>query len=508
MTASNAVCDHSEETALLTELLAMKKARRSYADFCRYQAPLEPPAQHHLLITDACDKIVDGTLNRVMVFMPPGGAKSTYATVRFPPYYLGRKKNAGIITASYNDDLATHFGRKVRNIIKTPEYNRVFDTKLALDSQAKGEWETQDGGFYFATGIGGSVTGRRADLGVIDDPIRGRKDADSELIRDNAWNWYINDFRTRLKPNAAILLIQTRWHMDDLAGRILPDDWNGESGWVTAKDGEVWYVICLPAQAGENDILGRAKGDWLWTDWFNPAFWEQTKKTAVLHDVRTWNSLYQQIPADEEGTYFKREWFQHYTDIPSELNVYMSGDFAVTEGDGDFTELAAWGVDIHDRIFVLDWWSGQKESPEWVEALLSMSKRWQALQFVGEVGQIRRAVEPFLEKTMRDTGNYVGLTWLPHVGDKPAEARSFQALAKLGMVHWPRTEWAERAINQLCKFPGGKWDDVVDTCAKFGRYISETWAANAPKAQEKRLDENWNKMPCINDFKPSERKQW
>ena len=491
------------------ELLARRKARRNYADYCRYTAPDEPPAKHHLLITDVCDKIIEGEVKRALVMMPPGGAKSTYATVRFPPYFLGRKQKAGVITASYNDDLATHFGRKVRNIIKTPEYGRVFDTQLAIDSQAKGEWETQDGGFYFATGIGGSVTGRRADLGIIDDPIRGRKDADSELIRDNAWNWYINDFRTRLKPNAAILLIQTRWHMDDLAGRILPDDWNGESGWITAKDGEQWYVVCLPAQAGSNDILGRQKGDWLWTEWFDESFWEQTKKTAILHDVRTWNSLYQQTPTDEAGTYFQRSWFeQRYTELPAELNVYMSGDFAVTDGDGDFTELAVWGVDPQDRIYVLDWWSGQTTSEVWISQLLTMAKRWKAMRFIGEMGPIRRAVEPFLERTMRDTRTYVGLEWLASGGDKAASARSFQALASLNRVHFPRTEWAEYVISQLCKFPAGKYDDAVDACSLFGRFINDTWAALPPKQPEKAIEQLWNAPMKMTDFQNTERKSW
>lgn len=499
----------SSEAELLEELLARNKARKSYADFCRYIAPDEPPATHHMLICDACDKIISGELKRVMVFMPPGGAKSTYATVRFPPYFLGRNPSHGVITVTYNDDLSAHFGRKVRNMVKSSEYQRVFEIGLSADSTAKSEWETTAGGFYFATGIGGAVTGRRADLGIIDDPIRGRKDADSESVRNSAWSWYINDFRTRLKPDASILLIQTRWHTDDLAGRILPEEWTGESGQITARDGEVWTVICLPAQARENDILGRKKDDWLWTDWFNEEFWEQTKTTAILHDVRAWNSLYQQLPADELGTFFQRDWFDNrYKDIPDNLNVYMSGDFAVTDGGGDFTELAVWGIDTAGRIFVLDWWSGQTTSERWIEQLLSMAKRWKALKFVGEVGPIRKSIEPFLEHAMRDTKNYVALDWMASAGNKAASARGFQAMAASKVVYFPRTDWAEYVINQLCKFPAGKYDDAVDACSLLGRFINETWSATVPQKELASFVDMWYRPMQISDFKPEIRKSW
>ena len=509
MTASNGVSTPSAETEereLLTELLARKRARRSFADFCRYVAPDEPPAAHHLLICEALDRVVSGELKRLMILMPPGSAKSTYATVRFPAYFLGRQGASGIITASYGEDLAVRFGRKVRNLVGSPEYQKVFPgVALAADSRAKGEWETNEGGFYFATGVGGGVTGRRAGLGVIDDPIKGRKDADSELVRDTTWDWYISDFRSRLWPNAPMVIINTRWHMDDPAGRILPDDWDGESGWVEAKDGERWYVICLPAEARKNDILGRAPGEWLWTDWFDPAYWEQTKKTAILHDVRTWNSLYQQVPADEAGTYFQRSWFEDRYDVrPEHLNGYMSGDFAVTDGDGDFTELANWGVSSDDTIYVLDWWHGQTASDVWIQALIAKAKQWDAHTFIGEMGPIRRAVEPFLEHTLREARHPLRLEWLASAGDKAAAARTFQALASQRRIRFPRTEWAERVINQLCRFPAGKYDDAVDTCSLFGRFLASTWSAVEPKPKPQI---QWDAPMTVAEFMPKARPQ-
>ena len=153
-------------------------------------------------------------------------------------------------------------------------------------------------------------------MGIIDDPIRGRKDAESQLIRDNLWNWYWDDFRTRLKPNAAIMLIQTRWHEDDLAGRILGEEWNGESGTFTATDGEEWEVICIPAEAGDNDILGREKGEFLWTDYFTGDFWQNTKNSLLTHSPSSWWSLYQQVPTPDEGIFFTRDKFKFYDELP------------------------------------------------------------------------------------------------------------------------------------------------------------------------------------------------
>jgi predicted phage terminase large subunit-like protein len=461
------------------ELLARRKGRLEFADFCRYVASEEPPSKHHLLICDIADRIIDGSCKRAMFLMPPGSAKSTYATVRFPAYYLGRLKRKGVICASYNDTLASQFGKKTRNLIRQTETQTLFPgLSLSSDSQAKGEWDTEDGGFYFAVGIGGGVTGRRADLGVIDDPIRGRKDADSQLIRDNCWNWYLDDFRTRLKPGAAIILIQTRWHEDDLAGRILSDDWSGESGKVVAKDGEEWEVVCLPAQAGENDILGREEGEWLWTEWFSEEWWLQTKHTVTQFGYRSWNSLYQQIPTDDEGSFFKREWFNRFelSGAPRTTN-YQSTDFATKEDEGDYTELGIFGMDQKKELYILDWWYKQATTDVWIDRQLDQYKSYNCFASFGETGPIRRAVEPFQTMRSRQRQIYPRFEWIVRTGDKAAMARSFQGMASAGMIHIPNTDWGDRLISQLCKFPNGKHDDAVDVCALMAMAIQSAHPA-------------------------------
>jgi predicted phage terminase large subunit-like protein len=300
--------------------------------------------------------------------------------------------------------------------------------------------------------------------------------------------------------------------MDDPAGRILPDDWNGESGKIIAKDGEEWTVLCIPAEARADDPLGRAPGEWLWTEWFNPAYWEQTKRTALLNDVRNWNALYQQVPADDAGTYFQRQWFdQRYKERPPELNVYLSGDFAVTDGGGDFTEIGVWGIAPNDDVYVLDWWSGQTTADVWINALIQLAKKWDAHTFIGEMGPIRRAVEPFLEHTLRESRIALRIEWLPFAGNKEAGARTLQALCSMRRVWFPEHhEWASRVINQLCKFPAGKFDDCVDTGALFARFLASTWGAVVPKAEKKEFtDSAWYALPKMADFfKPKPKEKW
>ena len=422
-----------------------------------------------------------------MVFMPPGSAKSTYASVRFPAYYLGRLKNKGIICGSYGSDLATSFGRKVRNLVDSRECRAVFpDLSLTEDSRSKGEWETNDKGTYFAVGVGSGVTGRRADLGLIDDPVKGRKEADSDLVKEDTWKWYNSDFMTRLKPNAAQVIIQTRWTDDDLSGRLLPEDWNGESGEIIGRDGKTWTVISLAAQAIENDPLGRQPGEWLWTDYFTPQFWEETKTAQERADSRNWQALYQQRPTPEQGTYFQRSWFNRYPlgEEPKYLTNFGASDYAVSDDEGDYTEQGVAGLCPEGNLYMLDWISGQDESDVWVDDLLDLTDKWNPLIWGAEVGQIKKAVSPWLNKRARKRRIFPNIEAMSHVGDKAANARSFQAMAKLGMIYIPICDWGDELIRQLVKFPAGAFDDKVDVCGLMGRLIDKVYEISPPKAHE------------------------
>ena len=420
--------------------------------------------------------------------MPPGSAKSTYGTVRFPAYYLGRMEQKNIICGSYSADLAESFGKKCRNLISSDEHRALFPKcSLSDDTRAKGEWETRTGGSYKACGVDGSVTGRRGDGLLIDDPVKGRKEADSDTVKESSWQWFKSDFLSRRKPNGWIVIIQTRWIEDDISGRILPDDWNGESGDFEGFDGKTWKVISIQAEAekGKNDPLGREPGEYLWPEWFTPEYWAETKAAQTAGDMRNWAALYQQTPSPEGGSFFKRDWFQFYDDLPDNLNRYLTHDDAVTEEsegeDPDFTEIADWGVDPEDNLYAVNWWSGRETSDVWIDALLDMTKQSKPFAVVGEGGVIRRAVEPHLQKQMTAREIYARLEWLPTIGDKFARARNFQALASMGKVRFPKTDWARKVIDQLVRFPGTRYDDKVDTCGLIGRAINQTWAAKVPK---------------------------
>lgn len=487
------------------EQIARKRARTRFTEFARYIEPEEPPAQHHEVLCDALDRVVEGVINpsvedriqNLMVFMPPGSAKSTYTSVRFPPYYLGRLGKKSIICASYGGDLATAFGRKVRNLVNTAKVKAVFPKlTLAEDSQSKGEWETKDGGFYFAIGVGGGVTGRRADLGLIDDPVKGRKEADSDTIKEDTWNWYNSDFTTRLKPNAAQIIIQTRWTDDDLSGRILPEDWEGESGVFEGRDGKIWHVICLQAEAeeGKNDPLGRKPGEWLWPEWFTKVYWEQTKLAQQRADIRNWSALYQQRPSPEAGTYFNRDDFKRYPlgEAPKYLSKFGASDYAVTEDGGDFTEQGVAGLCPEGNLYLIDWISCQSESDVWVDDLLDLVKKHDPVIWGAEVGQIKKAVSPWLNKRSLQRKIFVNLEAMSHVGDKAANARSFQAMVKLGLVYIPMCDWGDELIRQLVKFPAGAFDDKVDVCGLMGRLIDKVFEICPPKEPDEKQEHDYS----------------
>lgn len=429
--------------------------------------------------------------------MPPGSAKSTYVSAVYPPWALAQDPSKSIIAASHTAELAERWGRRVRNIVS--EHGPTLGYGIAADNQAAGRWATTDGGEYFAAGVGGAIAGRRADLAIIDDPVKSREAADSETMRERAWEWYRADLITRLKPGAAVVLVQTRWHEDDLAGRILAHEGD-------RRDGGQWEVIRLPALAEMFDPMGRQPGEALWPEWEDA---EQLERKRSIVGPREWLSLYQQRPTADEGTYFKREWMRTYRDAPERMTVYMSGDFAVTEGGGDFTELAVWGVDSQDNIYALDWWSGQASSDRWAAEFMRLIDRWKPVVFVGESGPIRRAMEPLLRRMMRDERAYTVLEWLSSGNDKAANARTMQALMANGRVYWPATEWAERTQDQLLRFPGGKHDDAVDACSLFGRFIDRVWGATPPPKPKPDPAGAMNAPLRVADFMPNDRpKDW
>ena len=446
------------------ELLKRRAARRSLASFIEYLDLGFTPARHHARLIEELEAVERGDTKRLMVFMPPGSAKSTYSSVLFPPWFMGRAPQHSILGASNTTELAETFSRRVRNIVAGTAYRAVFSLGIADDAGGAGHWENTEGGEFFAAGVGSAIAGRRADLGLIDDPIRTREEADSERIRQKHWEWYLNDFLPRLKPNARQILIQTRWHEDDLGGRILE------------RERDAWKIISLPMLAGAGDPINRQVGERLWPEWFT----DEMIATARL-DTRSWNALYQQNPVPDEGDYFRREWFSEYDSPPANLHIYGASDYAVTEGSGDFTEHGVCGVDANMNLYVLDWWYGQTQADKWIETELDLIKQHEPLCWFGESGPIRRSIEPFLARRMSERNAYCRLEWLPSINDKVIRARSIQALASVKSIVFPKSApWKSHVQAQLLQFPAGKYDDAVEVLSLIGRGLEHVRPAKRP----------------------------
>jgi hypothetical protein len=268
-------------------------------------APVETHlAQHHKLILQAIDRTAARRYGRLLILCPPGSAKTSYASIVFPSHYMGKHPGVRLHLGSYGADLALLMGRRTRSVIQQPRYRAVFNTELSRDSRAGNHFALTNGSEYFADGLLGAFPGRRADGGIVDDPVKGRLQAGSELTREGTWEAFKNNFVTRLIPGGWLAMILTHWDEEDPAGRILPEDWSGDSGMFKGRhDGFDWEVLCLQAKCETTtDPLGRAIGEYLWPEWFDRLHWQQYES-----DARAWNSLFQQRPRAVEGAFFHEE---------------------------------------------------------------------------------------------------------------------------------------------------------------------------------------------------------
>lgn len=447
------------------------------------------PARHHALLIEKLEQVERGELSRLMVLMPPGSAKSTWASILFPPWFMGRNPSKNIITASYAQRLSRRFGKRCRNIVASPDFKQTFGFTLAADAAAADEWETAAGGEFSATSVGGAVTGRRADCILVDDPMKGRKEADSLLIRDGTWDWWVSDLRTRLKPGGSIVLINTRWHEDDPAGRILPEGWNGESGFVTSRDGERWYVLSIQAEAEAGDPLGRAPGEMLWPEWFTPGMLEREK---IAQGPRNWNALYQQKPSAEEGDYFRKDWLNYYDRLPAKetMRFYGGSDYAVTSDGGDYTVHCVVGLDPAGRMYLADLWRQQAGSDVWIDAWCDLVLEWKPLGWAEETGQIKSGVGPFRDMRARQRKAFVACDTFPTRGDKSVRAQSIRGRMALNGIYLPKSApWVPGLVSELLSFPAGKHDDQVDSLGLVGQLLDKMVAGvkqQAPAARVKR----------------------
>lgn len=426
-------------------------------------------AAHHRLLLEKLEIVSSTPHGRMMVFMPPGSAKSTYASVVFPSKYLGAAPNRKLILASYGDDLARKMGRRTRSIVKQPRYFGMWKCGLTAESAAAQEFSLTNGSEYMACGILGGVTGNRANGIIIDDPIKGREQANSETVRAKTWDAYEDDLKTRLIPGGWIVLIQTRWHENDLAGRILPDGWNGESGKILCKDGNEWEVLCLQARCEvENDPLGRQQGEYLWPEWFDRRHWAQFEQNA-----RTWSALYQQRPSPLEGDLFKPDQIKIIDALPAENITWLRGWDLASTTNGDYTAGGKLGRLPDGRFVIADMVRlrvGPDERDAAIKNTAGRDGRTCKVSIPQDPGQAGKTQVLYLTRSLQGFRVHSS----PESGDKVTRAEPLAAQINVGNVSMLRGPWNDELINEMRMFPNGTHDDQIDALSRaFGELIGK-----------------------------------
>jgi predicted phage terminase large subunit-like protein len=450
----------------LLQLEAQEKAQTDFLSFAKYVWPDAILGAHHTKMADAFNRLADGTLKRLIVNMPPRHTKSEFSSYLLPAFIMGRRPRTKIIQATHTGELAVRFGRKVRNLMDSEEYKQVFNNvALRADSKAAGRWDTDHGGEYFAVGVGGAMTGRGADLLIIDDP-HSEQDALSELAMENAWDWYTSGPRQRLQPGGAIVIVMTRWNTKDLTAKLVKAQ--------TSHNADRWEIIEFPA------VL--PSGNPLW-----PSFWKLEELLAVKASLspQKWQAQWQQQPTNDEGAILKRDWWQVWPsdEAPPVEYIIQSYDTAYSKKEtADYSVITTWGVFYPDQdsgpnIILLDVTRGRWDFPELKRIAKDQYDQWQPDNVLIEA----KATGITLQQELRRMG--IPVTMYSPGGrrsgqDKVSRAHSVAPILESGMVWAPDTDWAEELVEECAAFPNGDNDDMVDSTTqalnrfRAGNFIS------------------------------------
>jgi len=437
--------------------------------------------KHHQAIAAALEEVEAGRILRLIINMPPRHGKSEISSRKFPAWFMGRNPYSSIIFATYNEQFSLDFGREFRNLVNTPVYRSIFPKFELREGSASAErLVTIEGGMVAFVGRGGSITGRGADCLIIDDPIKDDEEANSPAQRDKLWQWFTNTAMSRLMTvGARVVLIQTRWHEDDLVGR-LTDPTNPCYDEEVSKQ---WKVLDLPAIAMDNDAMGRNPGEALWPERFSIEYLDNARRL----NPRGFSALYQGRPAPDDGDFFKAQFISTYKQhqLPRNLRVYAASDHAVsTRQDRDATCLLVAGICEKGDIWILpDCWWQRQETDKVVEAMLNIMEARKPLFWWAERGHISKSIGPFLRKRMQERSVYCALIEQTPVQDKQTRAQAIQARMSMRRVHFPDfVPWWPEAREQMLKFPHGRNDDFVDALAHLGLGLQSQVSAKPMKA--------------------------
>ena len=424
-----------------------KKISNDFLTFVKHMWPEFIEGYHHKIIAEKFNKLKNGEIKRLIVNMPPRHTKSEFASFLLPSWMVGRKPDLKIIQTTHTTELAIRFGRKAKTLIDSPEYQQIFKTRLREDSQAAGKWETAQGGEYYAAGVGSAITGRGADLLIIDDP-HSEQDALNMSAMERAYEWYTSGPRQRLQPGGAIVVVMTRWNMKDLTGMLVKSQKELKS--------DKWEIIEFPA------IMPSGKPVW-------PEYWkkEELESVKASLSIGKWNAQWMQNPTAEEGSLIKREWWKVWDKpyIPPLQHVIQSYDTAYLKKEtADFTAITTWGVfypneDSPANLILLDSYKERVEFPELRKEAFRQYRYWNPETVIIEA----KAAGLPLTYELRKAGIPV-INYTPSKGqDKHARVNAVSPLFESGIIWAPDEKFAEEVIEECASFPYGDHDDLVDS---------------------------------------------
>ena len=446
-----------ELLSLLEELDKAKAREKCHNDFMPFVREMWSAfihGKHHEIMADAFKRVVKGDLKRLIINMPPRHTKSEFASYLLPAWFLGKYPDKKIIQTAHTAELAVGFGRKVRNLVNSTDFKDIFpDVSLQSDSKAAGRWNTNKGGEYFAIGVGGAVTGKGADLLIIDDPHSEQEGASADInVFNRTYEWYTSGPRQRLQPNGSIVVVMTRWHNKDLTGQVVDAS-------VKRGGADQWEVIELPA------IM--PSGNPLWAE-----FWKMEELQALKAELPNskWMAQYQQDPTSEEGALVKREWWQVWEgrEPPDCEFVIQSWDTAFMKNQrADYSACTTWGVFykedddgmISPFVIMLDAYKERLEFPDLKKMAFEKYNAYKPDAFIVEA---KAAGMPLIFE-LRAMGIPVQEYTPSRGNDKISRVNAVSDLFASGVVYAPSTRWAEEVVEEFAGFPNMEHDDLVDS---------------------------------------------
>jgi len=486
---SEPIPESVSESQIPDQLLQVRKmAREGFLEYSMAVDPRYKSSWFHEVLTsklqDAYERLMQGEKVRIILEVPPRHGKSECATIKFPSWVLGMSPNIPIIVCSYSADLAEDFGRKTRDIIADQNYKAIFDTRLRDDIAARGKWLTTKGGGYTATGVGGAITGRGFSLGIVDDPIKNRQDADSQVIRDMVWSWWKSTFYTRQEGGkAAIVVIMTRWHMDDLVGRLLKQEEESRASSLPEDEYDHWEVIKFPALAEEDEEFRKA-GEALWPEKFSVTDLNNIRNNI---DVLDWSALYQQNPILAENADFKQAWFRYFEeqDINGLSLVYTTTiDPAVSQKkSADNSSVITVGKDTTTgRIYVIEETTGRFDPLQLIDVIFYHQIKYRG-EIWGEAVAYQAALKYFLEEEMRKRKIFFTFNEFTRKSTvaKEQRIRGLIPLYRTGMIYHRRSQ--TELERELLQFPKGRRDDCIDALSSHLEIVPAT-IRQGPKVKE------------------------